>query len=188
MDLTAADKAILLTIARSAVESAVTDTTLQDLDTRFDYSPSLKMRAGAFVTLEKHHRLRGCVGLIEGERELYWTVNEAAISAALYDSRFNPVERDEIKDLFIEISVLSPLETIKNPDEVVVGKHGLLIISGRHHGLLLPQVAVEHRWDRKTFLEQTCVKAYLPKEAWQWKETAIQVFTANVFDESILKN
>ncbi|MBX7153237.1 AmmeMemoRadiSam system protein A [bacterium] len=188
MDLTAVDKTILLKVARSAVESAVTDTTLSNLDTRFDYSPSLKMNAGAFVTLEKYHRLRGCVGMIEGERELYWTVNEAAVSAALHDSRFNPVQRDEIKDLFIEISVLSPLEVIKNPNDVVVGKHGLLIISGRHHGLLLPQVAIEHRWDRNTFLEQTCVKAYLPKDAWQWKETTIQVFTANVFDESILQN
>ena len=184
MDLTAEEKKFLLHIAREAITAALSRLSQNDYATQSSLTPALLIKAGAFVTLEIHHRLRGCVGLIESEKPLYETVSEAAVSAALYDSRFPPLTIPELSEIEIEISVLSPMEKMNSADMLEVGRHGLLMVSGRNHGLLLPQVAAEYRWDNATFLEQTCAKAGLVKDAWKWPQTEIYLFTANVFNEA----
>ena len=136
---------------------------------------------GAFTTLHIEGRLRGCVGFISPEYPLYRTIAETALAAAFQDNRFDPVSQDEASRLKIEISVLSPLSPIA-PDKVVVGKHGLVVSQGGRRGLLLPQVAVEHKWDRETFIEYTCRKAGLPPDAYL-HGAVLEAFTAEVFGE-----
>jgi AmmeMemoRadiSam system protein A len=142
-------------------------------------SPLLQNR-GAFVTITKHGLLRGCIGFIEPMMPLYQAVMEAAVYAACRDSRFRPVAVDELDSLNVEISVLTPLQIISDPQLVTVGKHGLVIEMDGKRGLLLPQVATENKWDPITFLEQTCLKAGLPKNAWK-SGAKIYVFEAIVF-------
>ncbi len=115
-------------------------------------------------------------------KPLYVTVAETARGAAFEDARFYPVTRDEALELQVSLSVLSPPQLIQ-PDQIEIGRHGLLISLGPHRGLLLPQVPVEHEWDRKTFLEQTCRKAGLPPNAWQ-AGAKMEAFTAEVFADS----
>ncbi len=136
---------------------------------------------GAFVSLHKRARLRGCVGYIEPVTPLYKTVEDCALAAALRDPRFDPVRADELTELRLEISVLSLLVDVR-PEEVEVGRHGLLISRGWQRGLLLPQVAVEWKWDREQFLGATCQKAGLASDAWRYG-LRIQAFTAQVFAE-----
>lgn len=136
---------------------------------------------GAFVTLHKGEHLRGCIGHIEVLKPLPQTVRECAVASALYDPRFEPVTPDELPDLRIEISVLSPFVEIA-PEQVEVGVHGLLISRGARRGLLLPQVAVQWEWDRERFLSETCRKAGLEGDAWQ-HGAKVQAFTAQVFAE-----
>src|SRR5581483_10068673 len=112
---------------------------------------------------------------------LYRTIAETAVAAAFNDNRFDPVQRKELPRLKFEISVLSPIQPI-DPDDVEVGKHGLLITYGNRRGLLLPQVPLEHNWDRETFLSQTCAKAGLPSDAWE-HGAKVEAFTAEVFGE-----
>ncbi len=114
-------------------------------------------------------------------QSLYATVAESAAAAALDDPRFEPVTPAEAPHLKIEISVLSPLQTIR-PEDVVVGQHGLVVTQGNRRGLLLPQVPIEWNWDRETFLAQTCLKAGLPADAWT-RAAQLQAFTAEVFAE-----
>jgi AmmeMemoRadiSam system protein A len=111
-------------------------------------------------------------------------VQHCAVSAALEDPRFMPVTREELKNLEIEISVLSPFHRIQEIEEIEVGTHGLYMVQGPFRGLLLPQVATQYGWDRMTFLKQTCLKSGLPESAWRDPRTAIYVFEAEVFSES----
>ena len=142
----------------------------------------LLQKCGAFVTLKKHGQLRGCIGYTVPLFPLYQTVQRAALAAALQDPRFPPLSPDELDEIEVEISVLSPLEKLEDVRQIQVGKHGLVIVKGRASGLLLPQVAVEEGWDREEFLRAVCRKAGLPEDA--WKEGAeLYVFTAEVFDE-----
>ena len=135
----------------------------------------------AFVTLTKKGRLRGCIGYTEAVAPLFKVVQECAVAAATEDPRFPPVSSNELPSLRVEISVLTPLVPIR-PEEVEVGRHGLMVAHGRMRGLLLPQVPVELGWDRETFLDQTCVKAGLPPSAWRHGAT-LRSFTAEVFGE-----
>jgi AmmeMemoRadiSam system protein A len=144
-------------------------------------SQALMEKKGAFVTLKKGGQLRGCIGHIKGVKPLYRIVREMAVAAAFHDPRFNPVTEAELPELEIEISVLTPLRQITDVEEIEVGKHGILIEKGVQSGLLLPQVATEYGWDRKTFLEHTCRKAGLSTDAWKDKETRICTFCAEVF-------
>ncbi len=147
---------------------------------------ALTEKSGAFVTLKKHGELRGCIGYIIAVKPLYETVAEMAIAAGTKDNRFMPVTLNEMKDITIEITVLSPLKKINSIDEIEVGKHGLYIKKGFFSGLLLPQVATEYGWDKIEFLENTCYKAGLPKDA--WKEGAeIYIFSGEVFSEEDFK-
>jgi uncharacterized protein len=129
-----------------------------------------------------HKQLRGCVGYAMPIAPLYRAVAETACAAAFEDPRFMPVTLAEAPQLEISLSVLSRLFPIE-PEAVVVGRHGLLISDGRRRGLLLPQVPVEHGWDRETFLDQTCRKAGLAPDAWR-KSATIDAFTAEVFGDA----
>lgn len=147
-------------------------------------SDRLEENRGAFVTLHgKEGCLRGCIGTFTADRPLYVTIREMAVQAAFHDPRFFPLDEEEMTDIQIEISVLSPLKEIKDVDEIEVGRHGLYIIKGFYTGTLLPQVAVEYCWDRRTFLEHTCIKAGLPPDGWK-KGARILTYTAQVFSEA----
>ncbi len=137
---------------------------------------------GAFVTLHKNGRLRGCIGYIQAGKPLWEVVVDNTINAASSDHRFPPVSREELPLLDIEISVLSPLEKLSGPETVEVGLHGLYIVSGFSSGLLLPQVPTEQGWDRETFLENLCLKAGLERDAYL-RGAELYGFTAQVFGE-----
>ena len=172
----------LLRLARTSIES-----TLDGLAPEVrpdDYDEDLRRPAGAFVTLRtKRGDLRGCIGSIRAMEPLYRAVATSAVSAAFRDPRFFPVRKEEMPQLDLEISVMGPIETVSDVNEIEVGRDGLIISRGRFAGLLLPQVASEYGWDRQTFLDQTCMKAGLPPGAWRAQETRIEKFSAEVFGE-----
>jgi hypothetical protein len=143
----------------------------------------LAMPAGAFVSLHKRGGLRGCIGRFEAESPLYQTVVDMAWAASKNDPRFNEVEKEELADIDIEISVLSPLRKIDNLKEIEVGRHGIYVIRGGRRGTLLPQVALEQGWNRETFLRHTCMKAGLPPDAYKDEGTEIFIYDALVFGE-----
>ena len=138
---------------------------------------------GAFVTLHENGSLRGCIGHIVARRPLLETIQEMAHAAAFRDPRFPPLQRRELDLIDLEISVLSPLERMTNPMDLVPGVHGLYLTRGSRSGVLLPQVATEQGWDRETFLNHTCLKAGLPENSWKDPDTILEVFTARVFGE-----
>jgi len=142
----------------------------------------LLLRRGVFVTVHVAGKLRGCIGVIEAHETLGASIIHCAESAAFHDRRFAPVRADEVSGLQIEISVLSELFPL-DPGCIEIGKHGLLVTAGHYHGLLLPQVAVEHHLSRQQFLEETCYKAGLPRTAWRDSETRLFGFTCNIFHE-----
>ena len=145
--------------------------------------PTDKLRQcyGAFVTLKKRGRLRGCIGNVVGDRPLWETISRMAQAAAFGDPRFPPVTADEYDNLDLEISILSPMEECPDPGLVRIGRHGLVVRKGGRSGLLLPQVPVEWNWDRETFLAHTCLKAGLPETAWQDPDAVLMWFEAEVF-------
>ena len=176
MDLSDADKKLLLQMARDSIEAHLLDKPAPALDV----PSSLSQLRGAFVSLHRRGQLRGCIGYLEAVKPLGQTVREMAVAAAFDDPRFRPLGREELAELEVEISVLSPMQLINNIDQIQVGTHGLYIIQGRYRGLLLPQVATEYHWDRLTFLGQTCCKAGLPADAWKDPATKIYLFTAEI--------
>lgn len=170
----------LLAHARSAIGRAIgVPPTVPDHD-RHSAIPHL--RAGAFVTVRRHGELRGCIGYLEADRPLADVVAQCAVAAATADPRFPPLTGEDWADAILEISLLGPLEPAGGPAEVEIGRHGLVVESGRHRGLLLPQVAVEWRWDAAEFAAQTCVKAGLPRDAWRGGARLFR-FEAEVFGE-----
>jgi AmmeMemoRadiSam system protein A len=175
--LSEGDKNRLKQIASETVESWVRRGEKKEFDPP---AGVLAEKGGAFVTLRHGGLLRGCIGLVEAIQPLWLTVRDMAVSASSRDPRFPPIREEELEGLDIEISVLSPLFPFEEPEDVNVGEHGLLIRKGHRSGLLLPQVAVEHGWDRETFLDQTCLKAGLPPGCWADRDTEILGFTAEV--------
>jgi len=173
------ERRTLLDIAHRAIANAVAKRGLIEVEA---YSGGLKEPAGAFVTLRRGKRLRGCIGRFASDEPLARAVALTAVASALEDPRFEPLRADEVSDLEIEISVLSPFQQVI-PEEVRVGVHGLMIQSGGCRGLLLPQVAVEYKWSAERFLEETCSKAGLPRDAWRDPETRIYAFSAEVFSD-----
>jgi uncharacterized protein len=176
-EYSAAERQLLLRLAHDSIQSALED---RELDLT-PPNPHLAELRGAFTTLHLRGRLRGCIGYVFPTDSLYKTVADTARAAAFDDPRFEPVTPAEAPDLKAEISVLSPVKPMQ-PDEVIVGKHGLIVSLGNRRGLLLPQVAVEWEWDSETFLAQTCLKAGLPADAWL-QGAELQGFTAEVFGE-----
>lgn len=165
-------------IAKTVVENKVRGKAVPEFKIE---SPILKENRGAFVTIQKKGQLRGCIGYIEGHGPLHKTIEEMAEAAAFRDPRFTPVKENELPELEIEISVLTPLKKIQDINEIQVGKHGIYIKKDWFSGLLLPQVATEYGWDRQTFLEHTCQKAGLPPNAWKDKNIEIYIFSADIF-------
>ncbi len=179
--LSPADRQALLRLAREAILAALSG---QEPRRKEELPAALQERRGAFVTLHagRTHELRGCIGYIEPHFALWDTVTRAAQAAALEDRRFEPVTESELPEIEIEISVLSLPAPIL-PEAVEVGRHGLIVAMGRRRGLLLPQVASDHGWDRETFLDQTCLKAGLPAGSWRREGVQLHAFTAQVFGQ-----
>jgi len=177
------DQRTLLLLARRAIVEAVSHLQVFEVPPVTD---SLARPMGAFVTLYCDGHLRGCIGRIEPTEPLARTVAQCAVGAALHDPRFTPVVGEELVRLAIEISVLSPVEPIL-PEAVKVGTHGLVVQREHFRGVLLPQVAVERAWTRERFLEETCRKAGLPRDAWRDPETQCLAFTDEVFSEAEFK-
>jgi AmmeMemoRadiSam system protein B/AmmeMemoRadiSam system protein A len=175
--LTAEEKGELLKLARQAINEFIRQNKVVEYKTQ---NMNFLSSKGAFVTLKEKGLLRGCIGYIEPVYPLYQTVIQTAILAACRDPRFPLVSVEELNDLEIEISVLTPLKKIDSPKVVEVGKHGLVISQGDKKGLLLPQVAVENHWSRETFLNEACLKAGLPIDAWK-SGADIYIFEAIVF-------
>ena len=178
LGLTEDEKKTLRQIAYTTIEGRVQGEKTPRVDV---LTESLKEKRGAFVTLHKRGQLRGCIGLIQPNKPLHQTVEEMAAAAAFNDPRFESLTSKELKEIELEISVLTPLERVRDVKDIKVGKHGLYIKKGFSSGLLLPQVATDHNWDRITFLEETCRKAGLPQNAWKDKDAEIYLFSADIF-------
>jgi hypothetical protein len=173
----AGDRSRLLAIARRSLEARVRRAPgLGD-----DVAPPLDVPRGAFVSLRRGGDLRGCLGRIQPDLAVGHVVAHLASAVADSDPRFVPVTADELAALHIEVSVLTPQQEA-SPGEVEVGRHGLIVESRGRRGLLLPQVAIEHQWDRLAFLRHTCLKAGLPPDAWQ-HDARLFVFEAEIFGE-----
>ena len=170
------DRIRLLALARRAIEAHVRGASPPPVDL------DLNIKAGAFVTIFCRGQLRGCLGRLTPDLPLPALVVELAQTVADSDPRFDPVRPEELVDLTLEISMLTPEYEIGSVDEIEVGRHGLIITQGSRRGLLLPQVATEHGWDRDTFLNHTCLKAGLRPSAWR-EGACISVFEAIVFGE-----
>jgi AmmeMemoRadiSam system protein B/AmmeMemoRadiSam system protein A len=175
------DKNDLLVIARRAIEQYIRHQRVPDLDTA-DFSQALKTRCGAFVTLNEHNTLRGCIGHLGSDLPLYRVVQEMAVAAAVQDYRFPPVSPEELDKLEIEISVLTPMRRITSIDEITMGKHGIYIKKGSKGGTFLPQVATETGWSKEEFLGHCAQdKAGIGWDG--WKDAEIYVYEALVFSE-----
>ncbi len=171
----------LLHIARVTVENSVKGISVPDFQVKYG---KLAEKRGAFVTLNKFGQLRGCIGFTQPVYPLSQVVCYAARAAALEDPRFPPVTLRELKQLHLEISVLTLPEKISDINKIQVGKHGIIIKQGVAQGLLLPQVAVDYNWDRIKFLEQSCLKAGLKKDVWKNPSVEIYIFSADIFAEN----
>jgi AmmeMemoRadiSam system protein A/AmmeMemoRadiSam system protein B len=180
LPLSAEDKEELLAMARQTIVHFLETGAFPHFAVT---QPVLFQERGAFVTLKKHGELRGCIGHLIGDKPLYLIVQNVAVSAAVADQRFPPVTEEELSDLEIEISVLSPLEQVESVDQIQVGRHGVIIRRGLQQAVYLPQVAPEQGWGREEMLENLCLKAGLSKDAWKKEGTRFYVFTAEVFEE-----
>lgn len=150
----------------------------------FELTPALLEDRGAFVTLTRGGRLRGCIGTIVGISPLVETVRENALASAFGDPRFAPLTADELDGLRIEISVLSPLRPVADPREIEIGRHGILLERSGRRAVFLPQVAPEQGWDLPTTLDHLALKAGLPQNDWRKEGTGFQVFTAEILEEN----
>jgi AmmeMemoRadiSam system protein A len=178
--LSPAAKQVLLALARAAIHERLN---LPPAPFTTEMPEELREARAVFVTLLAEGSLRGCIGSLEGNRPLSVVVPEMAEAAAFLDPRFAPLNVDEFPKIHIEISVLSPLETVSDPLSIRIGHHGLLVRQGTCQGLLLPQVASQNKWDVPTFLSHTCLKAGLLPDAWRRDDIEIYRFQAEVFGE-----
>lgn len=181
MTLSPEQRRTLLQIARESIDAVLEGRKPETADPEDEV---LRRPAGVFVTLnDADGQLRGCIGSIQAAAPLARAVSASAISAAFRDPRFHPVSKDELRGLSIEISVLGPILNVSAPEEIEVGRDGLIISRGHTSGLLLPQVATDYGWNRDTFLDHTCVKAGLPRGSWRSPGCRIQRFSAEIFNE-----
>jgi AmmeMemoRadiSam system protein A len=175
--LTEVERQAVLRLARQAIRMRLTGSS----EARDD-SQVPAVRAGAFVTLELHHELRGCIGYPPSDRWLADVIRRSAVSAAVEDPRFPPLTAADLPRVSIEVSVLGPLIPVWDVKDIEVGRDGLIVEQAFSKGLLLPQVASERNWDRETFLSHTCLKAGLPRDGWR-TGAKIWRFEAEVFSE-----
>lgn len=181
--LSTADRRRLIEHARAAVTTRIAGLRHAAGADGDPDAPALASPGAAFVTLHVGGALRGCIGTSERQRSLWRVVGDMASAAATRDPRFPPIAPVDLPTMTVEISVLSPDVVIHRPEEIEIGRHGLDIRRGGARGLLLPQVAVEHGFDREKFLAATCRKAGLPADAWHDEATEIRVFEAEVFGD-----
>ena len=145
-------------------------------------SPKLRKNLGAFVTLNRAGKLRGCIGRFEPNQPLYEVVIDMAIAASRYDNRFSPVSKEELKEIDLEISVLTPRVEIESLDEIVIGKHGIYIQKGALNGTYLPNVATQMNWNAKEFVQDCAInKAGIKKD--EIKDAKLFTYEAIVFDD-----
>jgi AmmeMemoRadiSam system protein A len=180
--LTLDEQAALLVLARRALRARVLGETPPALER---LAGGLAVPCGAFVSLHRGDELRGCLGRLTPDWPLARAVVHLAAIVADSDPRFGPVGPDELDALDIEISVLTPQREIASIDEIDIGRHGLVVEYGRARGVLLPQVAVEHGWDARGFVEHACLKAGLRADGWR-RGARLCVFEAEVFSERTL--
>lgn len=176
----------LLVIARHAIEAHIAGEPFEAEDLAGHVPPRLHEIRAAFTTIFLAAHLRGCVGFAVPIYPLYRTIAETAVSAAFLDPRFPPVTAEEVRQLRIEISVLSPMQPVEATEaesQIHIGRHGLLVTHMGRRGLLLPQVAAEHGWGPAEFLENTCLKAGLHREAWREPGARLELFTAEIFGD-----
>ena len=176
--LTEGDRKGLLDIARRAIMETVKNGRASEVRPE---EPRLKAYGAVFVTIKRNGRLRGCIGHVVPVTSLCNSVRQNAASACSKDFRFPPMNEQELQDMELEISVLSPLLPLKDVKDLKVGKHGLYISKDRRAGLLLPQVASDNKWDSETFLKQICLKAGLPEDA--WRDATLYTFEAEIIRE-----
>ena len=189
------EKKLTFQIARYALKSYLTDKKEPDTNkviekflTEYGTDSIFFKSHGCFTTLKRRSgTLRGCVGFIKTQNSLLANIISTAILAGTADDRFTPVTLFELEELEMEFSRISPMKKETNLENIEVGVHGLLIVQGHKQGLLLPQVGVEYNWDRTTFLQQTCLKAGLPPQAFLDRQSTVYSFTAEVFNESQIK-
>jgi AmmeMemoRadiSam system protein A len=167
------ERQLLLEVARSVLTAAVER---RDFLENLPTSEILQRPAGAFVTLRRRGRLRGCMGQLASGEPLVRVVAHCAKSSALEDPRFEPVRPQEVAGVKTEPG--------RSANQIEIGKHGLLIGRGLQRGVLLPQVAAEFRWTAERFLEETCTKAGIERDAWKHPDTRVEAFTAEIFSES----
>ncbi len=170
----------LLAVAREALEARVTG---RRPPLVICVGP-LAVRCGAFVSIHRGDELRGCLGRLTTDHPLGQTLVHLGGAVADSDPRFPPITSSELRSLHLEISLLTPARPLAAIDAIELGRHGLIIEHGSARGLLLPQVATEHQWDRATFLEHTCIKAGLSRDAWK-TGAAVHIFEAHVFSEPV---
>ncbi len=175
------ERRALLRVARDGLEAAVLGRPPEPVPG--ELAGHLGAPGACFVTLVEGGELRGCIGGLEASEPLSQAARAMAAAAALRDPRFRPVQPAELPRVELSLSVLTPLRRLVDPAELEVGRHGLVVTRGGHRGVLLPQVAVEHGWDRAAFLARTCQKAGLPLDAWRDPETVLEVFSAEVVRE-----
>jgi AmmeMemoRadiSam system protein A len=175
------ERALLLRLAHESILSTLEQREIPLDPPSAHLAGHLSEPRGVFTSLYLRGELRGCVGYVLPISSVYRAVADTARAAAFEDTRFSPVTLPEARELQIELSILSVPQSI-SPDAIAIGRHGLLITMPGHRGLLLPQVPVEHHWDRATFLAQTCRKAGLPLDAWQ-KGATLEAFTAEIFGD-----
>lgn len=178
------EKQLLLQIARRALVAAVEQGESLELFSAEETS-SIESQdfGGAFVTLHRRQRLRGCIGQLVSDVPLAHVVAYCSRAAALNDPRFRPVAATELSEIDIELSILSYPKEV-TPGEIEPGRHGLMVSQGAQRGLLLPQVASQYGWSTERFLQETCIKGGLEANAWKFESTRIQAFTAEVFGEA----
>jgi len=186
------DGIYLVKLARKTIEKYFSDKSFPKINIS-ELSKEIKEKRGVFTTLykivNKRKELRGCIGYPYPIKELYLAVMETAIESAFNDPRFPPLEYNELKDIIVEVSVLTVPEKInvssplEYPGKITIGRDGLIIKYGIYSGLLLPQVPIEYNWDSREFLSHLAMKAGLPPDAWLWKGVEIYKFTAQIFVE-----
>ncbi len=181
MNISKNEKIILLQLARSSISSLFEKPKF--IESNVEDYPILKTHKGAFVTLTINRELRGCIGYITSDSPLFETVKDAAVQAAIGDPRFSKLTWEEFKLISIEISILSEPFTMHNYDDIILGKHGLILSEGGRRGLLLPQVPIEHRMNKEEYLSALCEKAGFYPDLWCERILNIQMFTAEVFSE-----
>ena len=178
--LSNAEQKKLLTISRTTLTEYVTN----KIKPKFEIKEkNLLVKTGVFVTLNEHSSLRGCIGYIEGFEPLYQAVINNTISACCHDPRFPSVQKNELKNIHIEISVLTLPKQIQNWKEIKIGKQGIIFRNGMYQSVFLPQVATEQNWDLKTTLSHLSLKAGLSADAWLDKNSQFKVFEAQIFGE-----